>query len=124
MSSGPAHAEVVGDLMTTDLVTASPDDPVGRVRQQLVHLPIGAVPIMEYGALVGIVTLVDLDGALHDAEPIEKYACAPVTTIPVDASIGEAADRFIDRHTHHMVVVEDGKPVGIVSTFDFVALLR
>lgn len=45
-----------------------------------------------------------------------------VITIGPDASITEAASQMLDRRIHRLPVVENGQLVGIVSTFDFVAL--
>ena len=51
------------------------------------------------------------DLMVHDVE----------TTSP-DESLGEAARRMLKRRIHRLPVVEDGRLVGIVSAFDYVAL--
>lgn len=114
----------VASIMSKGLVTASPSDTVGRVRGQLVHLPIGAVPVVEDGHLVGIVTLVDLHDAVYSAEEVRRHVVSPVVTIGPDATIAEAAQILYDKREHHAVVVEGDEPLGIVSTFDLVGLLR
>lgn len=50
----------IGQLMTRDVLTAHPSDSVEAVARLLVDNKIGCLPIVEDGALVGIVTTSDL----------------------------------------------------------------
>ncbi len=46
-----------------------------------------------------------------------------VYAVPEDATVSEVASRLLDSHVHRLLVVRDGKPVGIVSTSDLLGLL-
>ena len=65
-------------LMTRDVVTASPDDELGVVARRIVQHRIGAVPVVDAdGAPLGIVSYVDVlrrlaQEAEEDAKAIEK----------------------------------------------------
>ena len=48
------------DIMTTDLITVKPADRVGELIHLLADGGIQAVPVVEHGRLVGIVTRSDL----------------------------------------------------------------
>ncbi len=114
----------VGDLMTADLVAAKPDDQIGRVRQQLTHLPIGAVPVLdEDDHPVGIVTLADLQEVAYESEPIAPCMSRPVCTIDTTATVRAAAGRFLDERLHHLVVLDHHRAVGILTPFDLLELL-
>lgn len=52
------------DIMTTDLVTVGPDDRVGDLIRLLADGGVQAVPVVEHGRLVGIVTRSDLIAVL------------------------------------------------------------
>lgn len=54
------HSRRIGDLMTTDLITAPSDMPVEDAAKLLYTHRIGCLPIMENGKLVGILTETDL----------------------------------------------------------------
>ena len=54
----------VGELMITELITATPDTPVEDAARQLYQNRIGCLPIMEGEELVGILTETDLLRAL------------------------------------------------------------
>ncbi|ACA17951.1 CBS domain containing membrane protein [Methylobacterium sp. 4-46] len=57
----------VGDAMTREVVTASPETPLDDIVGLMARRRIRRVPIVEDGRLVGIVTRADLLRALHDA---------------------------------------------------------
>ena len=46
-----------------------------------------------------------------------------VTTSP-DESLGEAAKRMFERRIHRLPVVEEGRLIGILSSFDYLALYQ
>jgi CBS domain-containing protein len=48
---------------------------------------------------------------------------SPALTIPLTASIFEAARQMRDARVHRLVAVDDeGRPVGVLSAMDFVVL--
>lgn len=114
----------VADLMTVDLIAARPDDAIGRVRQQLTHLPIGAVPVLDADDRpLGMVTLADLQDVAYDSEPVAPCMSHPVVTVPGDTTIRAAAGRFLDERLHHLVVVDDERAIGVLSPYDLLELL-
>ena len=58
------HSRKVGEVMVTEIITASPDTPVEEAAKLLYENRIGCLPIMEADALVGILTETDLLRAL------------------------------------------------------------
>jgi CBS domain-containing protein len=54
---------------------------------------------------------------------VGQLMSTPAITIPMTGSLREAARLMRDRHVHRLVAVDDaGRPIGVVSAFDFVAL--
>jgi len=58
------HSKNVADVMTKRLVTAAPDTPLGEIAGLLERHSIKRVPIVENGALVGVVSRANLIQAL------------------------------------------------------------
>jgi CBS domain-containing protein len=48
---------------------------------------------------------------------------APVLTIDAGADVSEAAARLVETHVGRLLVVEDGRPVGVLSVSDVVAFI-
>ena len=56
-----------------------------------------------------------------DTTLVKDVMTSPVETATTKMNLVMAARKLIDRHYHHLPVVdEEGKPVGILSTSDFV----
>jgi CBS domain-containing protein len=63
------HARQVGDLMTTDLTTATPDTSLADIADLMEERRIRRVPILDHGKLVGIIARRDLVRALVGDAP-------------------------------------------------------
>ncbi|MEO7909536.1 MAG: CBS domain-containing protein [Roseiflexaceae bacterium] len=50
----------IGDIMTRDLVTVTPDMPIIEVAQRLLEHRIGGVPVVENERVIGVITESDL----------------------------------------------------------------
>lgn len=144
--AGSARETKVARIMTEHVVSVGPDTAIENVRWALLDRGIGAVPVVEDGKTIGIVSKSDLlregeDAIAFDAapraEPAEEGSerelsglCARDVMTPVvfaalvDASIADAAAHMISRRVHHLPVVDrNGSLRGIVSALDFVRWL-
>jgi len=66
-----AHARTVADVMTRDVITASPDTPLHEIAALLERHSIKRVPIVRDGALLGIVSRANLLQALASRKPLD-----------------------------------------------------
>lgn len=91
------------------------------------------VVIDENNKAVGIVTERDLvtrvcvHGASSKTAKLEQVMSSPVVTIDALSSVEVAADIMTQNGVRHLLVAEDEditKPLGIISTSDFVRYLR
>jgi signal-transduction protein with cAMP-binding, CBS, and nucleotidyltransferase domain len=91
------------------------------------------VVIDENNKAVGIVTERDLvtrvcvNGASSKTAKLEQVMSSPVVTIDALSSVEVAADIMTQNGVRHLLVAEDediSKPLGIISTSDFVRYLR
>lgn len=49
---------------------------------------------------------------------VNEIMSRPVVTVNMDAKLAEIRDVFEREHFHHVVIVEDGKAVGVISDRD------
>lgn len=129
----------VRDLMTVDLVTASPADSVAHVRDLMYAHWVRHVPVVDgEGALVGLVTYRDLlrraliersDRPVWvEQEELEQMDVDSVTQhvvdeVTPDTDLAEAGRLLLDNKKGCLAVVEDGRLVGMLSEADFVRYL-
>ena len=86
---------------------------------------VGAVPIIEDEALVGILTVNDVtyrvvaEGLDLDETIVREVMTPEPDTIKSDAMAVEALRHMQDGGYRHLPVVEDGRVLGVVSRRDF-----
>lgn len=122
----------VVDLMTTDIITVTPDTPIRDAAQLMFRNRVSGLPVCgEDASLVGIISEADflrLEVAREDApdmEPIETVGQVMetnVVTIGADALLWDAAKVMVLHEIKRLPVVGDQMEVlGIISRMDVVA---
>ena len=110
----------VSDAMRTDFVNVAPEDTLGEVAQKMVEAKTGAVAVLDYGRLVGILTERDMLKAMagrvltSDARAREWMTADPVVAEP-DLGLEQAQEIMLSQGFRHLPVVAGGRVVGIVS---------
>ena len=123
-------ADRVGDVMSAPIVSCQADVPLAEVAELMARHRIHAVVVVgdteddargwRVISEADLVRGVAFDQAQAGAGSI---AATPVVTIGRRKPLQEAALRMCEHETTHLVVVEDGHPVGIVSALDVAASL-
>jgi CBS domain-containing protein len=109
-----------------DVVTVAPEKSLAEVAAVLSQKGIGAVVVVEGGAIRGIISERDIVRALakHGAEALRKLAVecmtARVITCLPEETIHDVMQKMTSGRFRHLPVVEDGKLAGIVSIGDVV----
>ncbi len=131
------------DIMTTSVITVTPDTPVEEIARTLVTWRISGVPVVEVdGRIVGIVSEGDLMRRTESGtEPYASWWLAgffnpesaavryekskgkvasdvmttDVTTVDEETKVGKIAELLERREIKRVPVTRDGKLVGIVS---------
>jgi CBS domain-containing protein len=108
----------------TPLVTVGPDESVLDALKRMAESGVGAVLVMEHGALVGIMTERDyarkivLQGRASATTPVRTIMTAPVRTVSPEQRAGECMQLMSDHRFRHLPVMEDGVLLGVVSIGD------
>jgi CBS domain-containing protein len=116
-------ADTVRDLVKGEPVTVEASGTVQDAAKLMADNDIGNVLVVENNEVQGIVTDRDIvvrviakgDGA--DAS-VREAATTDVETIEPDASIDDAIQKMEQGNVRRLPVVEDGKPVGVISLGD------
>jgi CBS domain-containing protein len=120
----------VGFVMSQPVVTVDPACPLLDAAQLLLDREISSLPVVDDGALVGIVTRTDFLGVAAellraellprgDAVPVERLMTAkPVLTALPDDGLDLATSLMRSHNLHHLPVVENERLVGLLSDLD------
>ena len=125
----------VADLMSMDPITVSVDASIEDTEELLREHRISGLPVVDAdGRLVGVISITDL---LYLAVPsvqalirhhergirVGEVMSTPPVTIESTATLREAALLMHLDRLHRLVAVNaDGRPIGVISAMDFVAL--
>lgn len=109
-----------------DTITATPDMTVSDVVKLFADKRIGAVPVVEGVAVVGIMSERDLvhcvarEGRDGIDKPVSDVMTSPPITVDPDYNILAALGLMTRRRIRHLPVVKDGAMIGFVSIGDLV----
>jgi predicted transcriptional regulator len=88
------------------------------------HDHIHGAPVVNNGLLAGIITMSDVAKAIERELPLSTKVTAVMTTdvveAPSDIQLFEVVRRFKEREIGRLIIVEDGKPVGILTQSDII----
>lgn len=109
-----------------DVITVRGDATVRDTVALLAEKRIGAVPVIEGGAVAGIFSERDViyclqrDGAAALDSEVRAVMTAPAITVTRDQPVLAALSLMTQRRIRHLPVVEGGQLLGLVSIGDLV----
>lgn len=119
----------VRDLMTSPVISLHRDQLVCEAEGVFVTQKITGAPLIDDKEnLVGFVSKSDFvrfnfTGGDPNYASVWEIATPRIISVAPSTPIKEAARKMIEEHVHHLLVIEDDKPIGIVSALDFVELI-
>lgn len=125
----------IRDIMTTELVTVSPDTKVAAIKKVFDQNGFHHLPVVEKGEeLAGIISKEDLfklsyvlslttSGHNYSEREYENLKAKDIMTkyplaLDPEDTTGLAADIFLANKFHALPIIEDGKLVGLITTHD------
>jgi CBS domain-containing protein len=141
------------DIMTRDVVTVRPDTTLRQAAQMMVERRISALPVVDTeGRILGVVSETDLvrpddateqrrdwwlmnlaegqdlsqdflDAIRLSDRAVTKVMHTDVVSVGELAPLRDIARLIAERNVRRVVVLRDGKPVGIVARADLVRAL-
>jgi CBS domain-containing protein len=114
----------VSEAMTAQVATATPQTTIAEVARTMAQIESGAVPVMEDGKVVGLITDRDIvirvvaKGDSVDG-PVSEVMSDDVESCSEDDNVADAAAKMGNHQIRRLVVLNDqGKLAGILSLGD------
>lgn len=113
----------ISDVMSENVICVQVSDTMRAVAKMMKDSDIGALPVLDNGTPVGFVTDRDIVLAIAEDDcelsaPISEAMSPEVFAISPDKEITEAARIMEDKQVSRILVVENNKPVGMVTLQD------
>jgi CBS domain-containing protein len=114
----------VSEVMTREIETVAPDQPVQRAASCMLSADAGSIPVTEGDRLVGMIT--DRDIAVRGIAkgygpdtPVRELMTDDLVIVRVDDDVEDAASKMSDAQVRRLPVIDsDERLCGIVSLGD------
>ena len=114
----------VQDLMTRNVVTAEPHQTVGQIKGKMAKRSLSNVPVVSPDNVpIGVVSASDLL-AEEEGTPVSSIMTEKVYTVPEYEEVSVAARVMRNHKIHHLIVTQEQKVVGVISSFDLLKLIE
>ncbi|HXQ99423.1 MAG TPA: CBS domain-containing protein [Pseudomonas sp.] len=106
--------------------TVRPDQTVFEVIKLMDQMNIGAVPVVQGGRVIGIVSerdyarKMELKGRASVGTAVSEIMTHEVKTVDSHHTVDQCMNIMTDRRLRHLPVVDDGQLVGLLSIGDLV----
>ena len=116
--------DVIRDLMTTNPITIPANASVAEAAQRMRDADVGPVIVLDGKKVCGIVTDRDItvrtvaEGKNPKDVKVGEICSKDLTTLEPSAKVDEAVRLMREKAVRRLPVVENGRPVGIVSLGD------
>jgi len=117
-------AGTVGEAMTPGILTCLPSTPLRTVARMMATHRVHAIVVFGNDDMLlpwGVVSDLDLVGAIESDAQAKSVAASPVVTVTIHDSLLHAAQLMREYSTSHLVVIVDDSsplPIGVLSTLD------
>ena len=115
----------VQDLMSNNVITAQAHQTVGQIKGKMTNRSLSNVPVVSAdNTPIGVVSTSDLLAAEKEDTPISNIMTEKVYTIPEYEDVSVAARMMHNHKIHHLIVTQEQKVVGVISSFDLLKLIE
>lgn len=114
----------------SEVISTLPDTTIRDAVRKMAEANVGCLIVEHAGKVIGIFTERDL---LHrvtirqmdlDTTTVEEVMTSPVEVCTPYDDISHVTDRLCERQFRHLLVVDEGEPVGVISLRDLAPALR
>ncbi|KJE27720.1 CBS domain protein [Geobacillus kaustophilus] len=115
--------QTIRGVMSTDVQYCTPLDNLYEVAVKMRDFNVGAIPIVDDGRLVGMITDRDIVvRGMAEKRPgstaVTEVMSRDLVTLSPDDSVQKAADMMARHQIRRLPVIENGRLVGIISLGD------
>lgn len=119
-------AQIIDQRASSDIVSVDCDNRLGDAVRLLAEKRIGALPVMERGAVLGILSERDViyclaaEGDASLARPVTEVMTSPAITVERETTVDQALALMTKRRVRHLPVMEGERMCGFISIGDLV----
>ena len=114
----------VSDIMISPVVVSQNNKSLKHVRDLIERKKINAIPVLSMeGEIEGIITASDIAQESDHTKTDSEVMTTKSYVISKNSGVQDAAKMMRKHDVHHLVVMDEGQVIGILSAMDFVKLV-
>ncbi|GAB3033197.1 putative nucleotidyltransferase substrate binding domain-containing protein [Bowmanella dokdonensis] len=119
----------VTDILERPLISVAPDCSMAEAAETMTAEKISCVLVSEQKELLGIVTDRDIRSRVVAGRqsfelPIRQFMTSPVISVDWQAPLFDVMQRMTSHNVHHVAVLREGNPVGVITASDLMRQQR
>ena len=115
---------IVSDIMSRPVVVTQKNKSLEHIKELFFKKNINAIPVLSMeGEIEGIVTTSDLRKETDFTKLVADVMTSKTHVVGIQSGVHDAAKMMQKHHVHHLVVMDNGQVVGIISAMDFVSIV-
>ncbi|MEM0453448.1 MAG: CBS domain-containing protein [Sulfolobales archaeon] len=124
----PLDTITVNEIMTTPVYAISPNKTLKSVAQFMLRHELGSLPVIDNNdRLVGIITKYDIlkafSSKFHNMFKVSDFMIKNPSTVSPNHSIYYVIDALLQSELKKLVVIDEDRPVGIITSGDVLDIL-
>ena len=109
------------DIMSTPVVETKGNDTLANTKSLFTRNKISSAVIMkENGEIEGIISSTDLAAIHNENLMVRQVMSKRIHVCALNARVKDVARTMINEEFHHIIVMEDGKVSGMISSLDVI----
>lgn len=109
----------VEEIMISPVAVTRKNVTISNLKNRLARKGINAIPVLEDdGNIAGIVSTNDLMAIHNETLTVKDVMSDHVHIVLRNNRVKDAASIMVKHGVHHLVVMEDGKVIGMISSMD------
>lgn len=114
----------VSEIMISPVIVTQKNKTVEHVSDLITRKKINAIPVLSFdGEIEGIITANDVAREADNTKLVEHIMTTKTHVVSINSGIQDAAKMMEKHNVHHLVIMDNGQVVGIISSMDFVKLV-
>ena len=111
----------VSDIMISPVVVTQPGVKISSLKKMLSRKQINAIPVIgESESISGIISTSNIISCQDEDTSVDKLMTDFVHVVMPTNRVKDAARIMAKHNVHHLIVMEDGKVVGMLSSMDII----
>lgn len=119
----------VADILERPLVSIGADSSVAEAAERMTQNKVSCLLVQDNDELLGIITDRDIRSRVVAArqpydQPVNTFMTSPVIHLDWQAPLFDAMQAMTSQNVHHVAVVKDSKPIGVITATDLMRQQR